>query len=88
MSNYNKIIKLINANYIKDYVVELLFDDGIVQQINFANFLYRNPHPQYDKYRDLKYFKQFKIERNNIVWGKNWDLIFDLWDLYKGRQPK
>jgi hypothetical protein len=87
MSNY-KIIKLVNANYLNDYVVELLFDDGVVQQIDFGKFLYKHPHPQYDKYRDLKKFKQFKIERNNIVWGKNWDLIFDLWDLYKGRIPK
>ena len=87
MSNY-KIIKLANANYLNDYVVELLFDDGVVQQIDFGKFLYKHSHPQYDKYRDLKKFKQFKIERNNIVWGKNWDLIFDLWDLYKGRNPK
>ena len=83
-----KIIKLVNANYINDYVVELSFDDGVVQQIDFGNFLHKHPHPQYDKYRDLKKFKQFKIERNKIVWGKNWDLIFDLWDLYKGRSPK
>jgi hypothetical protein len=87
MSSY-KIIKLINANYIDDYVIELLFDDGVVQQIDFGFFLHKHSHPQYDKYRDLKKFKQFKIERNNIVWGKNWDLIFDLWDLYKGRNPK
>ena len=50
--------------------------------------LHKHPHPQYDKYQDLKKVKQFKIERNNIVWGKNWDLIFDLWDLYEGRSPK
>ena len=86
--NNCKTIKLVNANYINDYVVELLFDDGVVQQIDFSAFLYKHPHPQYDKYRDLKNFKRFKIERNNIVWGKNWDLIFDLWDLYKGRNPK
>ena len=87
MSN-NKIIKLVNANYIKDYIVELSFDDGVVQQIDFGNFLYKHPHPQYDKYKELANFKKFKIERNNLVWGKHWDLIFDLWDLYKGRNPK
>jgi hypothetical protein len=87
MSN-TKIIKLVNAIYINDYVVELSFEDGVIRQIDFEHFLYQHPHPQYDKYRDLKKFKKFKIERNNIVWGKNWDLIFDLWDLYKGKSPK
>ena len=86
MSTY-KVIKLVHANYLNDYVVELSFADGVVRQIDFGKFLYKYPHPQYDKYRDLKNFKNFKIERNNIVWGKNWDLIFDLWDLYKGKSP-
>ena len=87
MSTY-KIIKLVKANYVDDYVVELSFSDGVVRQIDFGKFLYTHPHPQYDKYRDLQNFKKFKIERNNIVWGKNWDLIFDLMDLYKGKSPK
>ena len=47
--NNCKIIKLINANYLNDYVVELFFDDGVVQQIDVGNFLYKHPHPQYDK---------------------------------------
>jgi len=86
MSNY-KIIKLVDAKYISDYIVELYFADGIARKIDFGHFLYNHPHPQHNKYKELRNFKKFKIERNNLVWGKNWDLEFDLWNLYEGVNP-
>jgi hypothetical protein len=30
-------------------------------------------------------FKKFRIENGNLVWGKDWDMIFPLYDLYPGR---
>ena len=82
-----KIIKLTRATYLGDYKVELLFDDNVVRQIDFDAFLRNHPHPQHNKYRRISNFKKFKIDRNNLVWGRNWDLEFDLWDLYKGKNP-
>jgi len=82
-----KLIKLIGASYVGDYKVELRFDDGVVRVIDFAAFLRNNPHPQHDKYQKISNFKKFKIECNNLVWGRNWDLEFDLWGLYKGISP-
>lgn len=29
-----------------------------------------------------KNFKKFKIEYGNVVWGKDWDMIFPVYDLY------
>jgi hypothetical protein len=84
----NKIIKLIEAKYVSDYTVELFFEDGVARKIDFGYFLNHHPHPQHNKYKELRNFKKFKIERNNLVWGKNWDLEFDLWNLYNGRSPK
>jgi len=81
-------IRLVDATYIGDYRVELQFADNVVQQIDFGNFLFKHPHPQHDKYRDLSRFRKFKIERNNLVWGRNWDLAFDLGKLYKGISPQ
>ncbi|MDR1747110.1 MAG: DUF2442 domain-containing protein [Tannerella sp.] len=81
-------VKLVDANYVKDYTVELHFSDDTVRQIDFGRFLFNHPHPQHDKYRDLRNFRKFKIDHNNLVWGKNWDLEFDLSKLYKGISPK
>lgn len=44
----------------------------------------KNPHPQYNRYVDPKNFKKFRIEHGNVVWGKNWDLVFPLEQLYSG----
>jgi len=84
----DKVIKLVNAKYLNDYKVELLFDDNVVRQIDFSKFLTSHSHPQYDKYKKLSNFKKFRIDRNNLVWGRYWDLDFDLWKLYQGINPK
>lgn len=80
-----KPIKIEKATYIEAYKIELLFDDKTIKTIDFGPFLINNPHPVHDKYKDLSLFKQFEIESGNIVWGKNWDLIFPLIQLYKGK---
>jgi hypothetical protein len=53
--------------------------------VDFGNFLIKKPHPQYSKYLDIPKFKDFKIEMGNVVWGENWDLIFPLSQLYRGK---
>jgi hypothetical protein len=47
-------------------------------------FIKSHPHPQYNGYLDEKKFKKFKLEMGNIVWGKNWDLIFPIEMLRSG----
>lgn len=73
-------IQITNAKYLKDYLIEIFFSDGKINKINFEKFI-SNYHA-YPKYRDIEKFKQFKIENGNIVWGKNWDIIFHIEDLY------
>ena len=80
-----KIIRVENARYIDGYKVEIGFSDKTTKIVDFWNFLVEHPHPQHDKYKDISLFQQFKIEAGNIVWGENWDLIFPIIQLYKGR---
>ncbi len=77
-------IKVTDAEYVSDFKVQITFSDSTRQVINFQDFLDNNPHPQYDKYKNLKHFKNFRIERGNIVWGKDWDLIFPIEQLHSG----
>ena len=72
------------AIYISDLSVELKFNDGTVRKVDFSTFLHSHPHPQYNKYQKPSNFKKFHIENGNIVWGKNWDLIFPIEKLYVG----
>jgi len=78
-------IKVEKATYIDGYKVELKFNDETTQTVDFEIFIANNPHPVHDKYKDIQLFKQFKIESGNIVWGENWDLIFPITQLYRGK---
>ena len=64
--------------------VLLTFSDNTTQEVNVGEFIRRHPHPQYNKYLDPRKFKRFTIENGNIVWGKNWDLMFPIEQLHQG----
>ena len=78
-------ISIVNADYVKDYIVKLSFNDGTSKVIDFGTFLLKHNHPQFNSYKEISRFKTFRIENGNIVWGKNWDLIFPVYDLYQGK---
>ena len=52
--------------------------------VDIGDFIRRHPHPQYNKYLDPRKFSRFTIDSGNVVWGKNWDLIFPIEQLYAG----
>ena len=79
------ILHIVSAKYVAPLSVELQFSDGTVKIVDIGSFIKAHPHPQYNSYLDEKKFKRFKIEMGNIVWGKNWDLVFPISALYNGK---
>ena len=73
------------AENMGNLTVSLTFSDNTVQTVDIGDFIRRHPHPQYNKYLDPRKFRRFTIDTGNIVWGKNWDLIFPVEHLYAGR---
>jgi hypothetical protein len=80
-----KKISILSAKYAEHFAIDITFSDGKTKRVDFENFLSNNSHPQYDKYKKTDNFKKFYIDRGNLVWGKNWDLIFPIEQLYKGK---
>lgn len=74
-----------HATDMGNLTVCLTFSDNTTQVVNVGDFIRRHPHPQYNKYLNPKTFRRFCIENGNIVWGKNWDLIFPIEELYAGK---
>ena len=64
--------------------VRLVFSDGTDSTVDVGDNIRRHPHPQYNKYLDPKKFRTFTIDGGNIVWGRNWDLIFPIEQLHEG----
>lgn len=80
----NKRLYIVSAVDEGNLQVRLVFNDGTESVVDVGDFIRRHPHPQYNKYLDPAKFRSFKIEGGNIVWGRNWDLIFPIEQLYAG----
>jgi hypothetical protein len=80
-----KNLAVMAAQYVEDYKVRIMFNDSTWKTVDFKPFLFAYHRGYYDKYRKLSFFKKFTIEEGNIVWGKNWDLIFPIHELHKGK---
>lgn len=50
--------------------------------MDFAPFFSAYPHPQYNKYSKEKEFKRFILKYDNVVWGRDTDLILPVRALY------
>ena len=78
-------MKIVKAEYAGDYKVKLVFSDEKQRTVDFGEFILCSSYPSFNQYKDIKKFKKFKIEFGNIVWGKDWDLIFPIEQLYGGK---
>lgn len=77
-------LSILNIECREDLTIKLYFSDATEKVVDVGDFIKRHPHPQYDKYLNWKNFKKASIENGNVVWGKNWDLIFPIDQLYQG----
>jgi len=76
-------LSIVKSEYIDNYIIRLSFSDGIVNDVDFGSYLFKYPHPQYGKYRDLSKFKKYQIDNHgDIYWGKYGDLMFPIENLY------
>ena len=79
----NHRIEIKNAEYIDAYIIKFNFNDGREQFVDFENYIKNKTHPQFKKFWNINNFKDFRIDHADaIVWGKNWDLCFDVINLY------
>ena len=73
---------VIDANYKKNYIIDIQFSNKKVKSVDFESFLNANYNTLFEKYKNIEIFKSFKIEDGKLVWGDNWELIFPTKDLY------
>ncbi len=78
-----KEISIVKAEYIEEYKIELTFNDGKKNVIDFDPLFKKYLQPQYSKYLKKQYFIKFKIDNGMLVWGRDWDVIFSTDMLYK-----
>lgn len=78
------ILNIEEVKYIKLYVLELHFNDGSVQSVDFAPFLLKQQNPTLVKYKIFENFKSFTLKHGDLVWG-DYEMCFPIWDLHQGK---
>ena len=71
-------LQVVHIECFENLTVRLCFSDNTEILIDIGSFIAKHPHPQYNIYLEWKNFKNATIENGNVVWGKNWDLIFPI----------
>jgi hypothetical protein len=77
-------LKIDSAKYLSDYAIRIKFNDGNEKLVDFKPFLSRSLHPSIKKYLDENKFSNFSLTDGNLNWN-DYDLIFPISDLYKGK---
>ena len=83
MIDDNKILEIVQIEYISGYCLRLHFNDGKIQLVDFEPFLRCSRNPMTRKYLDLELFKQFTLEYGDLLWH-DYNLCFPMADLYEG----
>jgi hypothetical protein len=76
---------IIKAEYIKDYLIKVKFDDGKEVTANFYDFFHNNKIPFVNNYINLEDFKKFYINKEipALSWGDN-EVDIDPMSIYNG----
>ncbi len=83
-----KSLAVTKAEFIELYKLKVSFNDNTSQIVDFAESLPELTSPKtsdYKKYLEEKHFRSFKIEEGNLVWGKDWDIIYPVRQLHSGK---
>lgn len=76
------IINIIKAEYIKDYTVELSFNDGTTKVVDLKQSIFNDHRKIFEPLRNIEYFKTFTLDGWTLVWSNEADFAPEyLYDL-------
>ena len=63
---------VINASYVKDYLIKVKFDDGTEKVVDFTDYIGRGGI--FSELKEKEYFKRFFIDLNTVCWPNGADV--------------
>lgn len=76
-------LEVMQAEYVSDYKLHVMFNDGTAQTVDFEPFLRKARNPDLTQYRQLRKFKKFHLHYGDLMWG-DYEMIFPITDLHAG----
>lgn len=77
-------IIIVKAEYLADHKIEISFQDGKKQIVDFGPFITTSNNPEIKKYLNVELFKLFTVVDGDLNWN-DYDLIFPIYDLYTNK---
>ena len=78
------VIDIVQAEYVGDYKLKLVFNDGIESVVDLEPFLRNSRNPLIRVYLDQEKFAHFRVEWGDLIWD-DYSLCFPIADLYENR---
>ena len=75
---------IVSIQHIESHILELTFSDKHIQRVDFTRFVFSNAHPDYQHYKSVSKFLNYKLIDGNLNWD-DYTMIFAIEDLYKGK---
>jgi len=69
------------ARYVRDYKIEIVFDDNKKGVIDLEEIILNDKRPIFKELQDKKKFSQMRVDMDTIAWANGLDLSPDF--LYK-----
>jgi hypothetical protein len=68
------MLNVIQAKYIKDYQIEILFDNKAGGIVDLKNIIENDHRPIFQELMDQKKFSRIKVDMDTVVWENGLDL--------------
>ena len=68
------VISIIKANHIKEYSVQLSFDNGEHGIVDLRDTIFNDHRLIFEPLQKIEYFKQFSLDSWTMVWPNELDL--------------
>ncbi len=67
------ILNVVRADYIDDFRVKVLFNDGVEKVVDLKDYINSKKHPFFQPLKEVEKFKKFKVNRT-LVWDSGADI--------------
>ena len=67
------ILNVVKADYINDFKIKVLFNDGLEKIVDLKNYINSKKHPFFQPLKNVNEFKKFQVHRT-LVWDNGADI--------------
>ena len=67
------ILNIVKADYINDFKVKVLFNDGLEKIVDLKEYIYAKKHPFFQPLKKVEEFKKFHVHRT-LIWDNGADI--------------